>query len=218
MTKIKRVRTLDCVVMGWRPGTTEGTVGSLILGLHDGGTLRPVGHCAGFTAARKRSLRAELALRDRRPRKRRGQPLGRRPRPGVGEAPARAGGRGELRPRQRRAHPARRPAAALPRRPRPGELHVRSARDVTGDQRHQGEQRAQRGGGERQGERVIDERRADQGPEQHGRDGGEAAQRPHGVMGDALRVRTVVVRSGKASLRTVELRMPIANPSTAITR
>ncbi len=61
MTKIKRVRTLDCVVMGWRPGTTEGTVGSLILGLHDGGTLRPVGHCAGFTAARKRALREELA-------------------------------------------------------------------------------------------------------------------------------------------------------------
>jgi ATP-dependent DNA ligase len=61
MTKIKRVRTLDCVVMGWRPGTTEGTVGSLILGLYEGETLRPVGHCAGFTAARKRALRAELA-------------------------------------------------------------------------------------------------------------------------------------------------------------
>ena len=61
MTKVKRVRTLDCVVMGWRPGTTEGTVGSLILGLYDGGTLRPMGHCAGFTAARKRALREELA-------------------------------------------------------------------------------------------------------------------------------------------------------------
>ena len=32
MVKIKRVRTLDCVVMGWRPGTAEETVGSLILG------------------------------------------------------------------------------------------------------------------------------------------------------------------------------------------
>lgn len=61
MVKIKRVRTLDCVVMGWRPGKLEGTVGSLILGLYDGGTLRPVGHCAGFTGARKRGLRDELA-------------------------------------------------------------------------------------------------------------------------------------------------------------
>lgn len=61
MVKVKRVRTADCVVMGWRPGTEEGAVGSLILGLYDGGALRPVGHCAGFTAARKRSLREELA-------------------------------------------------------------------------------------------------------------------------------------------------------------
>ncbi|WP_217913132.1 ATP-dependent DNA ligase [Miltoncostaea marina] len=61
MVKIKRVRTLDCVVMGWRPGKLEGTVGSLILGLYDGGALRPVGHCAGFTGARKRGLRDELA-------------------------------------------------------------------------------------------------------------------------------------------------------------
>src|SRR3954454_23901253 len=35
MAKIKRVRTIDAVVMGWRPGKEEGTVGSLILGLHD---------------------------------------------------------------------------------------------------------------------------------------------------------------------------------------
>ena len=61
MVKIKRVRTIDCVVMGWRPGTAPETVGSLILGLYDDGGLRPVGHCAGFTAKRKRELRAELA-------------------------------------------------------------------------------------------------------------------------------------------------------------
>ena len=36
MVKIKRVRTIDCVVVGWRPGKEEGTVGSLILGLYDG--------------------------------------------------------------------------------------------------------------------------------------------------------------------------------------
>ena len=32
MSKIKRIRTIDAVVMGWRPGKEEGTVGSLILG------------------------------------------------------------------------------------------------------------------------------------------------------------------------------------------
>ena len=37
MAKVKRERTIDCVVMGWRPGKEEGTVGSLILGLYDGG-------------------------------------------------------------------------------------------------------------------------------------------------------------------------------------
>ena len=37
MVKVKRVRTIDCVVVGWRPGKEEGTVGSLILGLYDEG-------------------------------------------------------------------------------------------------------------------------------------------------------------------------------------
>lgn len=59
MLKIRRRRTLDAVVMGWRPGKAgEDTVGSLILGLHEpDGTLRPVGHIAGFRAAQKRELR-----------------------------------------------------------------------------------------------------------------------------------------------------------------
>jgi ATP-dependent DNA ligase len=48
-------------VMGWRPGKEEGTVGSLILGLYDGGELRSVGHISGFSAAAKRSMRAMLA-------------------------------------------------------------------------------------------------------------------------------------------------------------
>jgi ATP-dependent DNA ligase len=61
MAKVKRERTIDCVVMGWRPGKEEGTVGSLILGLYDGDELRSVGHLSGFTAATKRGLRALLA-------------------------------------------------------------------------------------------------------------------------------------------------------------
>jgi len=61
MVKVKRVRTIDAVVRGWRPGKEEGTVGSLILGLYDsGGTLREVGHTSGFKAAEKRSLVEKL--------------------------------------------------------------------------------------------------------------------------------------------------------------
>ncbi len=62
MSKIKRVRTIDAVVMGWRPGKEEGTVGSLILGLHDtDGKLRVVGHTSGLKAKEKRELPAKLA-------------------------------------------------------------------------------------------------------------------------------------------------------------
>src|SRR6478752_56931 len=61
MAKVKRERTIDCVVMGWRPGKEEGTVGSLILGLYDDGELRTVGHISGFSHAAKRSMRAMLA-------------------------------------------------------------------------------------------------------------------------------------------------------------
>ncbi len=56
MVKVKRVRTIDCVVVGWRPGKKEGTVGSLILGLYEDGELYPVGHTSGFTAKRAREL------------------------------------------------------------------------------------------------------------------------------------------------------------------
>jgi len=62
MVKIKRVRTIDAVVVGWRPGKAEGTVGALILALYGpGGRLREVGHSSGFTAKEKRELPAKLA-------------------------------------------------------------------------------------------------------------------------------------------------------------
>jgi ATP-dependent DNA ligase len=60
MVKVKRVRTIDCVVVGWRPGKEDGTVGSLILGLYDGGELRVVGHTSGFKAKEKRELAGRL--------------------------------------------------------------------------------------------------------------------------------------------------------------
>jgi ATP-dependent DNA ligase len=61
MAKVKRERTIDCVVMGWRPGKEEGTVGSLILGLYDGDDLRTVGHISGFSHEAKRAMRSMLA-------------------------------------------------------------------------------------------------------------------------------------------------------------
>ena len=60
MAKIKRVRTIDAVVVGWRPGKEPDTVGALILGLYgsagEDGVMRVVGHCSGFSAREKRRL------------------------------------------------------------------------------------------------------------------------------------------------------------------
>jgi ATP-dependent DNA ligase len=61
MAKVKRVRTIDAVLVGWRPGKEAGTVGALILGLYDGSELRVVGHCSGLTASDKRRLVGFLA-------------------------------------------------------------------------------------------------------------------------------------------------------------
>jgi ATP-dependent DNA ligase len=57
MVKVKRVRTADAVVMAFRFGKEEGTVGSLILGMADeDGDLRVVGHTSSFRAKQKREL------------------------------------------------------------------------------------------------------------------------------------------------------------------
>jgi ATP-dependent DNA ligase len=56
MAKVKRVRTIDAVLVGWRPGKEPRTVGALILGLYDGDQLRVVGHCSGLTVADKKRL------------------------------------------------------------------------------------------------------------------------------------------------------------------
>jgi ATP-dependent DNA ligase len=62
MVKVKRVRTIDAVVVGWRPGKEENTVGSLILGLYDpDGELHVVGHTSGLKAKQKRELVETLA-------------------------------------------------------------------------------------------------------------------------------------------------------------
>jgi ATP-dependent DNA ligase len=61
MAKVKRVRTIDVVLVGWRPGKEPDTVGALILGLYDGPELRIVGHCSGLSAAEKKRLVGFLA-------------------------------------------------------------------------------------------------------------------------------------------------------------
>jgi ATP-dependent DNA ligase len=61
MAKVKRVRTIDAVLVGWRPGKEPETVGALILGLYDGGELRVVGHCSGLSVAEKKRLVGFLA-------------------------------------------------------------------------------------------------------------------------------------------------------------
>jgi ATP-dependent DNA ligase len=61
MAKVKRVRTIDAVLAGWRPGKEPHTVGALILGLYDGPELRVVGHCSGLSVAEKKRLVGFLA-------------------------------------------------------------------------------------------------------------------------------------------------------------
>jgi ATP-dependent DNA ligase len=57
MVKIKRLRTADAVVVAFRFGKEENTVGSLILGMYDdGGELQVVGHTSSFRAKQKREL------------------------------------------------------------------------------------------------------------------------------------------------------------------
>ena len=57
--KVKRARTADCVLAGFRlmPGPA---VSSLLLGLWEGNELRHVGVCSQFTAERRRALLHEL--------------------------------------------------------------------------------------------------------------------------------------------------------------
>ena len=138
MVKIKRVRTMDAVVMGWRPGKEEGTVGSLILGLYDDdGRLREVGHTSGFRAAEKRALPAKLEAYE----------TGRR---GTGE-PSRWAGERELewielrpelvvevtlRPHEQQPHAARREDRALARGQAAAGVPHRPARPVAARAAH----------------------------------------------------------------------------------
>jgi ATP-dependent DNA ligase len=61
MVKVKRMRTADCVVGGFRWAQKGGKVGSLLLGLYnDEGRLDHVGFSSSFTAGEKAELEAVL--------------------------------------------------------------------------------------------------------------------------------------------------------------
>jgi ATP-dependent DNA ligase len=61
MCKIKRMRSADCVVGGFRYGTKDDLVGSLLLGLYDDdGVLHHVGFTSGIKANEKPALTERL--------------------------------------------------------------------------------------------------------------------------------------------------------------
>ncbi|MDP9393548.1 MAG: ATP-dependent DNA ligase, partial [Actinomycetota bacterium] len=61
MVKVKRERTVDCVVAGVRPGATSDEIVALLLGLYDDArVLHHVGVVAGMARPRRRELAAVL--------------------------------------------------------------------------------------------------------------------------------------------------------------
>ncbi|MEU8663609.1 non-homologous end-joining DNA ligase [Actinoplanes philippinensis] len=67
-TKVPLIRTQEVLVIGWKPGAGRraGTVGSLLLAVHDGGALRFAGHVGtGFTDLMLRQLQERFGLLQR---------------------------------------------------------------------------------------------------------------------------------------------------------
>jgi ATP-dependent DNA ligase len=61
MVKVKRQRTADCVVGGFRYASKGGGIGSLLLGLYDSdGELHHVGFCSSLSAAERKALKGKL--------------------------------------------------------------------------------------------------------------------------------------------------------------
>jgi ATP-dependent DNA ligase len=59
--KVKHLRTVDCVVGGFRVAKTGDGIGSLLLGLYDSdGALHHVGHTSSFDAAERRAILQQL--------------------------------------------------------------------------------------------------------------------------------------------------------------
>jgi ATP-dependent DNA ligase len=64
MEKVKRIRTADCVVGGFRYASRGGAIGSLLLGLYDdAGLLDHVGFTSSFTATQRVELMSHVSPR-----------------------------------------------------------------------------------------------------------------------------------------------------------
>lgn len=57
MVKVKNLRTADCVVGGFRYASKSREVGSLLLGLYEGGLLNHVGFCSSFKTEERKKLK-----------------------------------------------------------------------------------------------------------------------------------------------------------------
>ena len=81
MVKVKQIRTVDCVVGGFRYASNAPVLGSLLLGLYDdAGLLHHVGFTSGFKASERKALAAQVrgvekAAGFHRQRARRSEPL-----------------------------------------------------------------------------------------------------------------------------------------------
>ncbi|MEO8911157.1 MAG: ATP-dependent DNA ligase [Gemmatimonadaceae bacterium] len=68
MVKVKQLRTVDCVVGGFRYASRGGIVGSLLLGLYDDdGLLHHIGFLSGLTTAQRKELTPRLEALIRKP-------------------------------------------------------------------------------------------------------------------------------------------------------
>lgn len=60
MVKVKKIRTADCVVGGFRYASKGGELGSLLLGLYEDGLLHHVGFCSAFKSDQRKKLKPML--------------------------------------------------------------------------------------------------------------------------------------------------------------
>ena len=129
MIKVKRLRTADCVVGGFRYQSHSDEVGSLLLGLYNTkGLLDHVGFTSTIANDERAALTGKLqrfagSARFYRQGARRAQPLEHRAQRRMGAAQAGAGGRGPIRPRDERAVPPRDQAHALQARQGAAAVH-----------------------------------------------------------------------------------------------
>jgi hypothetical protein len=131
MVKIKRVRTIDAVVRGWRPARRRAR--SARSSSPSTATTATCARSATRAASRpRRSARSSTASRRTRPAC--AGPASRAAGPATasssGASCARARRRGHVRPRQRRAHPPRREDPALARGQGPARVPARPARQL----------------------------------------------------------------------------------------